>query len=329
MALEPLAYLNRPLPDLFHALARAGSGDLPPGGEVQLFGPVLRAVGRAGAAALDSGRPPTTVTEDTRLPLDHPPVEVPGVVLESFLGGGGQGLVYAGRVQSTGKLVAVKVLARKSGDPFTWGAREAILAARVRHPNLLRVLRAQPVGKFWVVLMELVQGEELAPGRLPAERARSCFGQLADALRELAAQRLVHRDVKPANILLRQQDGSPVLVDFGLAVDLTEPGRIDPEFSGTPFYVAPEAWRDLPPDPSWDAYSLGVTAAVVLTGPPPSGSDMPSLRLAKLTGAFDRTIGQALDGIADEGLRAWVAGLIDADPARRKAALAAATSWQC
>src|SRR5205823_6171735 len=269
----------------------------------------------------------STQPEDTRLPDDHPEVEVPGVVLEQFLGGGGQGWVYAGRVRATGKVVAVKVLGRGGDDPLGWGAREAILCARVRHRNVLRVLRAEPAGAFWVVLMELVQGDELARDRLSPAEARVCFGQLSDALAALARQRLVHRDVKPANVLLRQPDRSPVLIDFGLAIDLAELTDFAADLSGTPFYMAPEAWRDAPPAPAWDAYALGVTAAVALAGQPNVRTDLPSLRQAKLSGAFERKVTDGLNTIGDGELTRWVSRLLDHDPAARRAALEDARAW--
>src|SRR3954452_23757491 len=147
--------------------------------------------------------------------------------------------------------------------------------------------------------MELVQGDELGRAPLAPAEAKACFGQLADALLALAKQRLVHRDVKPANILLRRPDRSPVLIDFGLAIDLAELDDYAADLSGTPFYMAPEAWRDAPPDPAWDAYALGVTAAVALVGPPDLRTDLPSLRIAKLTGSFESAVADALAGVAD------------------------------
>jgi serine/threonine protein kinase len=328
MPLQPHHYLKRSLPNLVRDLAGADPRDvpLPRPAEVQPHGPGLRAPGATASLAY-RGDFVGTMPDDTRLPEDHPEIEIPGVLLEAFLGGGGQGWVYAGRVQSTGKVVAIKVLGRGGDDPLGWGAREAVLCARVRHRNVLRVLRAEPVGAFWVVLMELVQGEELARGRLTADQARSCFGQLADALVALARQRLVHRDVKPANVLLRRPDRSPVLIDFGLAIDLAEMDDYAADLAGTPFYMAPEAWRDAPPDPAWDAYALGVTAAVALVGPPDVRTDLPSLRQAKLSGTFEQTIAAALAGVPDAELRQWVTRLLDHEPAARRAALDDARAW--
>ncbi len=318
MPLDPAEFLRRPLPDLVGVLAAADPRDLPPVGDVVPHSPHLTA-----ALALDQA---STVPEDARLPDDHPEVEVPGVVLEQFLGGGGQGWVYAGRVQATNKVVAVKVLARGT-DVLSWGAREALLCAKVRHRNVLRILRAEPVGAFWVVLMELVQGDELDRGRLDPADARPCFAQLADALRELERARLVHRDVKPANVLLRRPDRSPVLIDFGLAIDLAELESYPADLSGTPFFMAPEAYREEPPTPAWDAYALGVTAALALCGPIPLSSDLTTLRHAKLTGSFERRVTTALADCPDAELRSWVTRMIATDPAERAAAVEAARAW--
>jgi len=196
-------------------------------------------------------------------------------------------------VRATNKVVAAKVLAR-GGDAIDWGARDAVLCARIRHPNVLRVLRAEPVGAFWVVLTELVDGDELGPDTLAADQVRTCFARLADALTALGRQRLIHRDIKPANVLVRTHDRSPVLIDFGLAVDFDEASSNAADLSGTPFFLPSEAWRDEPPTPAWDAYALGVTAAVGLAGTPAMPTDLPSLREAKLSSVFERRLTRAV-----------------------------------
>src|SRR5215510_8996797 len=187
MSLEPGQYLHMPLSELVRDLESADPRDvpLPAPRSVELYGPGLRAEDQTESLAF-RGDDVTTLANDTRLPDEHPDIEIPGVVLENFLGGGAQGWVYAGRVRATDKIVAVKILGRGRGEELAWGAREALLCARVRHRNVLRVLRAQPVGAFWVVLMELVQGEELRRGTLAGAEARNCFGALADALLALA-----------------------------------------------------------------------------------------------------------------------------------------------
>jgi serine/threonine protein kinase len=325
MPLSPKDYLRHSLPALLRDLAIADPRDLnlPRPVEVVPHRPGSRTESLAFRGDFVSRLP-----EDTRLSDDHPDIDVPGVVLESYLGGGGQGWVYAGRVKATNKVVAVKVVGRGAGDdPLGWGAREAILCSRVRHRNVMRVLRAEPAGAFWVVLMELVQGDELARGKLPPAEARSCFGQLADALVALAGQRLVHRDIKPGNILLRRPDLSPVLIDFGLAIDLAELSDFAADLSGTPFYMAPEAWRDSPPDPAWDAYALGVTAAVVLVGPPDLKTDLPTLRQAKLSGTFEKKVTGGLAAAGDVELANWITRLLDHEPEARRSALEGARAW--
>lgn len=312
--LTPTQFATAPLADLVRALANADPANVPiVSGEVRLHDATLK----------QPSPTADTQPEDVRLPDDHPDVEIPGVTLESYLGGGGQGWVYAGRVKTTNKIVAVKVLGR-GRDSQDWGAREAILCSRIRHRNVLRVLRAEPAGAFWVVLMELVIGEELGHNKLQADEARHCFGQLADALTAIARNRLIHRDVKPANVLLRQPDRSPVLIDFGLAIDMNETIADSADLCGTPFFMPPEAWKDGTPTPAWDAYALGVTAAIALAGSPDMPTDLPTLRQAKLSGVFERRLTKA---IGDGEMRSWIERMTAAEPARRMEAVEAARKW--
>lgn len=317
--LSPNQFAFAPLDNLVAALAQTDPADVSiAGGDIQPHRGAMRAgLTRGLAHGLASTHP-----GETRLPPDHPEIDIPSVALEAFLGGGGQGWVYAGRVRTTNKVVAVKVLSR-GRDAQDWGAREAILCARIRHPNVLRVLRAEPAGAFWVVVMELVQGSELGREPIAANRVRGCFGQLADALAALARGRIIHRDIKPANVLVRQDDQSPVLIDFGLAVDFGE-GADHADLSGTPFFLPPEAWRDEPPTPAWDAYALGATAAVALAGTPNMPTDLPTLRTAKLSRVFECRLLKVLN---DNPCQRWIEEMIAAEPQRRLAAVEAARVW--
>lgn len=306
MSFQPLNYIGQPLTALMQDLPWLTNHDLflLGAGDISLHHAPVKNL---------------SIEGDTCLPCDHPEVQIPGVVLERYLGGGGQGCVFAGRVLATGKIVAVKVLAPSVGA--LRGVREALLTARVRHPNVLRVLRSQPVGGCWIVVMEFVLGESLATGpELPHQA--EFFRQLAEAIAAVAAAKLVHRDIKPANILVRRADGTPVLVDFGMAVDLGSPPEIIDEISGTPFFVPPEAWRYARPEPSWDAYGLGVTAAVVMGWPKHFSTDITQLRRAKLSGEFDRSVIEMLRG-SGNSLGEWASRLLDASPARRLDALGA------
>lgn len=318
--LNPTQFERGPLADLVAALAGADPVDVPLTVSEAL--PHRWTGRRVGITTGIGDHRIDTRPNETRLPPEHQEIQIRGVAIESYLGGGGQGWVYTGRVQATNKLVAVKVLAR-GHDAIDWGAREAILCARVRHPNVLRVLRAEPAGAFWIVLTELVLGHDLGHERAPEDAGRSCFKQLAGALTALAQCRLVHRDIKPANVLLRRDDRSPVLIDFGLAIDFNEADQ-STDLSGTPFFLPPEAWRDEPASPAWDAYALGVTAAVALAGAVPMPTDLPSLREAKLSGVFERRLDRALEGLP---MRAWIADMTAPEPARRLAAVEAAQRW--
>jgi serine/threonine protein kinase len=325
MSFDPAQFQGRPLAEMMAALARADAAEVWAGwqGKVELYGPD----GSLTEPALSRPGLLMSTLAEAQLPADHPSVHVPGVALESFLGGGGQGWVYAARVLATGRIIAVKVLRSEYVAAQGLAAREALLCARLHHRNILRVFQAQPAGEFWVILMELVQGPELDTEALTPAAFRACFAQLADALGTLAQMRIVHRDVKPGNILLRRLDRSPVLVDFGLAVDLGRLPSESPEISGTPFFMAPEAFGDGAPDPSWDAYSLGVTAAVLLHGRDDPYPNLNTLRDAKLSGAFDRWVQSSLDRIEDGEMREWVGGLIEHDGSRRLAALETARQW--
>ena len=183
MPLSPHKYLHLSLPNLVRDLANADPRDvnLPRPAEVVPHGPGLRPPARPPRwlIAAASSAPTRGYSPAGRSPRDRRARRSARDVPRRRR----PGWVYAGRVKATNKVVAVKVVGRGSGDdPLGWGAARRVLLRRVRHRNVLRVLRAEPAGAFWVVLMELVQGEELARGRLAAGEARICFGQLADAL---------------------------------------------------------------------------------------------------------------------------------------------------
>jgi serine/threonine-protein kinase len=213
--------------------------------------------------------------------------------------------------------VAVKVLRADSEGGESRAAREALLGSRIWHRNVLRVFRAEPAGRYWLVVMELIQGHDLESVGHGHSEFRACLLQIVGALRELARQRIVHCDVKPANVLLRSHDRSPVLVDFGVAWDLDSP-RTQRSLFGTPYFLPPEAF-DLPgrPDPSWDAYALGVTAAVVLLGRTFPWNTLPELESAKHSGTFAAHLREKLKTIGDGGLLEWITTLLNHEPARR------------
>jgi serine/threonine protein kinase len=220
--------------------------------------------------------------------------------------------------------VAVKLLKQDAGAAVLPAVREAMICAKLKHPNIIRVLHVQWLTPLWVIIMELVEGAPLAPGAASCED-KPLFGRLADALWLMADSSIVHRDVKPANVMLRASDRSPVLIDFGLAVDLTAEEWIPLHPAGTPIYMSPEALNGGKPAPSWDWYSLGVTAVETLLDMPLCRKygelSMDELLQAKRTGTFAAEIGALLERLGDSGLSAWCAALTDPGAARRKEAL--------
>lgn len=321
MSFRPNEYEGRPLAELLD--------DLP--GLTQFAWPAaLRVRGPrdpVGADAMLSTWPYTGSPEssDALLPADHPCVEIPGVVLEKYIGGGSQGVVYAGRVRSSRRLVAVKILPRKEAGVPTGILHEALICARIAHPNVPRVFQVQPVAGYWAIIMELVHGTQLEKVGLRPNDSLQCFSQLCDALAALARHSIVHRDVKPQNILVRQ-DGSPVLVDFSLAVDLEFRTDAAPRPAGTPYFMAPEAFSGAVPDPAWDAYSLGVTAAFIFHDQKTAYTSLHALEQDKRSDAFDRMIGASASELPDP-IRTWILDLTNPDASRRKAAIEAGRAW--
>jgi serine/threonine-protein kinase len=196
--------------------------------------------------------------------------------LEAEIGRGQSGVVYRARVRESGRCVAVKVFRREEGAPAGEGGaprleREAALLSRVRHPGVVRVVEASSSGATAWLVTELVDGESLQARlqrepRLGLQRTLSLLAQAARALAAAHAQGVVHRDVKPANLLVTS-DGTLKITDFGVAGETGRPGGgARRYFLGTPAYVAPEQWLGKPLDGRADLYSLGVVLYRCLTG---------------------------------------------------------------
>lgn len=150
---------------------------------------------------------------------------------------------------------------------------DGAVAARVQGPNLVRVHAQGRTGQWAWLAMEHAAGGDLARrlgAPLPRAEALALLRQAAEALAQLHRQGLVHRDVKPANFLLRA-DGSLILSDFGLVAATGEGarGQAPGALVGTPRYVAPEQLEGAPAAPAADVYSLGVLLHEMLAGRPP------------------------------------------------------------
>ena len=197
--------------------------------------------------------------------------------IERPLGRGGMARVDLARDVELDRLVAVKVLSETlAGDAELRErfVREGRLAARLAHPNVVVVLDAGEDDGLPFIVMEYVDGETLADlvrreGALPSERAVGLAVQALAGLEHAHAAGLVHRDVKPGNLLLRQ-DGQLKIGDFGIAravelSGLTEAGTI----LGTAAYLAPEQARGEEVGPAADVYALAAVLYELLTGRPP------------------------------------------------------------
>jgi len=148
---------------------------------------------------------------------------------------------------------------------------DGAVAARVQSPHLVRVLGQGRTAEWNYLALEHVAGGDLAAHLrqpLAREAALSLLAQAAEALSHLHRLRLVHRDVKPANFLLRA-DGSLVLADFGLVAEAGSPGAVPGSLVGTPRYVAPEQLQGAPAATAADVYSLGVLLHEMLCGQAP------------------------------------------------------------
>jgi serine/threonine protein kinase len=197
------------------------------------------------------------------------------VVVET-LGVGGMGTVYKARDKELDRFVALKLLRRDLGGEEDHKARlqeEARIAAAVNHPCVIQVFDSgTDHGQFYVVMELVDQGSlddlmALQP-RLPEKRVLEIGIQVAKGLRAAHRRGLIHRDVKPANILFVDEHAAKI-GDFGLASSATQRWGIGGVVWGTPEYVAPERLNNNPEDFRSDIYSLGATLFHAIAGKPP------------------------------------------------------------
>jgi hypothetical protein len=216
---------------------------------------------------------------------------IPGYALEARLGFGAMGSVYKAWQKGMKRHVAIKILRRDlTDDPRQVERlqREAALVGKLDHPNIVRGLDSgETDGLVWFC-MELVDGETLRAritrlGRIPSEEAVRITRQIAEALVHAASHGVVHRDVKPGNILVAK-DGTPRLTDYGLAKGEADDALTQLDATlGTPQYISPEqAKNPRDADIRSDIYSLGATLYAMLAGKPPFAGETMAATLTKV-----------------------------------------------
>nr|MBA3530963.1 serine/threonine protein kinase [Ardenticatenales bacterium] len=206
--------------------------------------------------------------------------------VQALIASGGMAELYRGFDVNLERQVALKVLSEEATaqpDVAERFRREARLLASLRHPHIVQIYDFGEQDGYFYIVQELLPGPTLAQrlsemttgAGLPREEILAIAGQLASALDAAHAASIIHRDVKPSNILWNSA-GRLVLTDFGIAKNssadavLTRTGQV----LGTPAYVSPEQARGEPLAPASDLYAMGVVLYEVLAGKPPfSGSN--------------------------------------------------------
>lgn len=191
------------------------------------------------------------------------------------LGRGGMGVVYLAHDRLLRREVAVKIIEDPSDTERRKFLREASAQARVSHDNVCRVYDAGEIEDRLFISMEHIRGDSLrtaAPGLSLAEKVRLII-QTADGMSAAHRMGLVHRDIKPGNIMVERTDDGPRarVVDFGLVREMADSAQTQGgDLAGTPLYMAPEQFQGQPELIDWrtDVYALGMTLYEAVTGAP-------------------------------------------------------------
>jgi serine/threonine-protein kinase len=260
--LELNARMNRML------AAQSAVGALPPHKDQHALGPTMA----------------TPVPQGSVLAMALVPGQKIGerYTIERELGRGGMGAVYLATDGKLSERVALKIINAGYGDPAAIDRfrREVAAARKVTHPNVIRIHDLVEDGGMVLLSMEYVDGMTLAQylgrvGALRVDEGRFVVGQVCDGVAAAHTAGVVHRDLKPGNVLLDHEKRVKV-IDFGLAKatfmhGMTATGLI----IGTPEYMAPEQVKGLPQDARTDVYALGALAYHVFVGRPPFAGETP------------------------------------------------------
>ena len=248
--------------------------------------------------------------------------------LDSEIGRGGMGVVYRAKDRRLKRTVAIKLLPPElafRSDIKTRFLREAETAAQLSHPNIVPIYTVDETEGLVYFVMAYVDGENLAKriferGVLPCDEVRRILRDVADALAYAHERGVVHRDIKPDNIIIASQTGRPMVTDFGIARAVSDgDSRLTATGMaiGTPAYMSPEqAAGERTIDGRSDLYSLGIVAYQMLAGEPPFVAGSTPAMLVKHISERPLPVQQRRADIPDDLARA-VMLMLEKDPANR------------
>ena len=272
------------------------------------------------------GRTPTASTA----PALFPTGEIVGrYQVEAVIGLGGTGTVFRCFDRERGSLVAVKAIPHDA-TLRRRAQREVEVARRLDHPNVVRLLDSARDDDYIYVVSELVDGGDLGAslraGALgDAALLRACLRRPAPGSRTRTPRGVVHRDVKPANILLGG-DGTVQLADFGIAMLVGPDATVDDRLLGTLSYMAPEICTGSVPTPASDIWSVGVMLYEAMTGANPFRARSPA-ELADRHGERPRPLAEVRPDLG-RALASASARALSRDPRRRPSAASLATVFE-
>ena len=245
--------------------------------------------------------------------------------MQSRIGAGGMGEVYRGLDTQTDQPVAIKVLrtdvVARNPAMIERFRREGDILRQLNHPNIVRVLDVVAEADRHYLVMELVDGGTLGDmldtqPQLPVERVLNIALEITDALARAHHMNIIHRDIKPDNVLLAP-DGTLRLTDFGVAYVLDAPNITSQgEIVGTYAYLSPERWQGQPPDPSTDMWSLGIMLYEMLAGQRPFTQDTMYALLQAIVSHPVTTLDTFRDDVSP-ALADLIYTMLEKDPARR------------
>ena len=240
-----------------------------------------------------------------------------------LIGEGSFGRVFRGKDKQTGEFVALKLIPKVGhSDKDIKSLRcECKIQKELKHPNIVKMIDAFETDNEVISVAEYVPGElfrlfdqyrsELGERRLPEHRVQEIAGDLVSALHYLHTHRILHRDIKPQNILLDNQ-GRAKLCDFGFARNLGLNTMVLTSIKGTPLYMAPELIEEKPYDHTADIWSLGCIIYELLVGAPPFSTNSLFQLIKKI-----RYESVVWPGHLSALSRDWLQGTLEKDSRRR------------